>query len=69
MWLVHWRRKAPEGPTYAKWDCWLRYALITLFVVTGLVSLATDWPIGARWLALKLLLFTAGIGCGIAVRY
>jgi hypothetical protein len=69
MWLVHWRRKSPEGRTLAKWDWWLRYALIALFAGTGALSLVTGWPYAAKWLALKVLLFAGAIVCGVAVRY
>jgi hypothetical protein len=69
MWLVHLRRKAPEGRTLAKWDWWLRYALIAFFAGTAILSLATGRPYATTWLALKVLLFAGAIVCGIAVRY
>jgi hypothetical protein len=69
MWLVHLRRKAPEGRSLARWDWGLRYLLIAAFALCGAISLASGWPIPAAWLALKLLLFSAAIACGIAVRY
>lgn len=69
MWLVHWRRKAPEGPALARWDWWIRYALIALFALVSLWSLATGWPLATRWLAFKVLLFSGVIACGIGVRY
>lgn len=69
MWIVHWRRKAPEGPTLAKWDWRIRYALIAVFAGTGIWSLSTGWPYPAHWLALKVLLFAGAIVCGIFVRY
>lgn len=69
MWLVHWRRKAPEGPALARWDGRIRHALIALFALMGLWSLATGWPLAAPWLALKVLLFCGAIACGIGVRY
>jgi len=69
MWLVHWRRKAPEGATLARWDWRFRYPLIALFLGSGLWSLATGWPYPTVWLALKVALFAGAMICGIFVRY
>lgn len=69
MWLVHWRRKAPEGRRLAVWDWRLRYMLIALFAGSALWSLATGWPYPTAWLALKVLLFAGVMACGIAVRH
>lgn len=69
MWLVHWRRRKPEGAALARWDWWIRYALIALFALLSLWSLATGWPLAAPWLALKVLLFSGVIAGGVAVRY
>ncbi|NBU25436.1 MAG: hypothetical protein EBS39_07425 [Gammaproteobacteria bacterium] len=69
MWLVHWRRKAPEGRILAAWDWRLRYLLIALAAGSALWSLATGWPLPATWLALKVLLFAGVMVCGIAVRH
>jgi ABC-type amino acid transport system permease subunit len=69
MWLVHWRRKSPQGATLARWDWRLRYLLIALFAGSALWSLVTGFPYAAPWLALKVLLFAAGMVCGIFVRY
>jgi hypothetical protein len=69
MWIVHWRRKSPQGPALARWDWRTRYVLIAVFAATGSVSLITGWPVPAKWLALKALLFSAAIACGIAVRH
>jgi hypothetical protein len=69
MWMVHWRRKDPSGPTYAKWDWRIRYPILGFFFVSGLWSLFTGWPYPTRWLALKVLLLAGGMICGIFVRY
>jgi hypothetical protein len=69
MWMVHWRRKTAIGAVLARWDWWLRYGLIAFFAITAVGSLLTGKPYAAPWLALKVLLFAAGIVCGIAVRY
>jgi len=69
MWLVHWRRKAPEGPSLAMWDWRIRYLLIAGFVGVGGWSLATGGPLPVHWLALKVLLVPGAMACGIAVRY
>lgn len=69
MWLVHWRRKTPQGLVLARWDWRLRYLIIAAFVLTAGSSLAVGWPYRADWLAMKVLLLAGGIVCGIAVRY
>ena len=69
MWLVHWRRKAPEGAVLAKWDWRLRYVLITFFAGSALVSLNFGAPFATPWLALKVLLFAGTMVCGIFVRH
>lgn len=69
MWMVHWRRKSPSGPTWAKWDWRFRYPLITFFAGSGALSLATGWPYPTPWLAGKVLLFAGAMVCGIFVRY
>ncbi len=69
MWLVHWRRKSPEGPALAKWDWRIRYVLIGVFAGTGVWSLFAGWPYPTRWLAWKVLLFAGAIVCGIFVRF
>ena len=69
MWLVHWRRKAPEAVTLARWDWRIRYVLLAFFTGTGAWSLVTGWPYPTHWLALKVLLFAGGMVCGIFVRY
>jgi hypothetical protein len=69
MWIVHLRRHLPSGRTLAAWDWRVRYVLIAAFVGSGAWSLATGQPFGARWLALKVLLFAGAIACGLAVRH
>lgn len=69
MWLVHWRRKHPDGVILARWDWRIRYVLLAFFGGTGVWSLVTGWPYPTDWLALKVLLFAGGMVCGIAVRY
>ncbi len=69
MWLVHWRRKTPQAATLARWDWWIRYALIAFFAGSAILSLASGWPYAANWLALKVLLFAGTMICGVAVRH
>lgn len=69
MWMVHWRRQAPEGAVLAKWDWRVRYVLIALFGGSGLYSLLTGWPYPTAWLALKVMLLAGAIICGIFVRH
>jgi len=53
MWMVHWRRKAPEGLTFARWDWRLRYVLMALCAGSALWSLATGWPYAALRIAAR----------------
>lgn len=69
MWATHWKRNAPEARTWAKWDWWLRYALIALAVGSGAASLLTGRPFAAPWLAWKVILFGGVLTCGIGIRY
>jgi hypothetical protein len=69
MWVVHLRRALPGARALAAWDWRIRYVLIAAFVGSGAWSLATGGPFGARWLALKILLFAGAIACGLAVRH
>jgi len=69
MWMVHWRRKSPNGPVWARWDWRLRYPLIAFFAGSGALSLAIGWPYPEPWLAAKVLLFAGTIVCGIFVRH
>ncbi|MBU6212661.1 MAG: hypothetical protein KJS73_10730 [Gammaproteobacteria bacterium] len=69
MWMVHWRRKSPNGVVWARWDWRLRYPLIIFFAGSGALSLAIGWPYPAPWLAAKVLLFAGAMVCGIFVRH
>lgn len=69
MWMVHWRRQAPSGRLFARWDWWIRYGLIGFFLATGLWSLVADGPYPTGWLALKVTLFAGAMICGIFVRH
>ncbi|HNS28699.1 MAG TPA: hypothetical protein PKN91_11325 [Steroidobacteraceae bacterium] len=69
MWVTHWKRNAPEGRAWARWDWWLRYVLIALAVGSGVLSLATGKPFAAPWLAWKVILFGGVLCAGIGIRY
>lgn len=69
MWMTHWRRQDPTGAVWARWDWRVRYALIALFALSGIGSLFTGWPYPANWLALKVLLFSGAMVCGLFVRH
>lgn len=43
--------------------------MIAFFAASGLWSLVAGWPYPTHWLALKVLLFAAGMICGIFVRF
>ena len=69
MWVTHWQRAKPVGATLAKWDWWSRYVLIAACVGIGGYSLATGGPLGAPWLAWKVILFGGVMSCGIIIRH
>jgi len=69
MWMVHWRRKSPNGVVWARWDWRLRYPLIAFFAGSGALSLMIGWPYPAPWLAAKVLLFAGAIQIAGFVRY
>jgi hypothetical protein len=68
MWLAHWRRETPAGPTLAKWDLRIRLALIVVFSFMGTLSLVSGRPLAAPWLAWKVLLFAGVLACGLGIR-
>ena len=43
--------------------------LIAAFLFMGAVSLVTDRPLAAPWLAWKVILFAAVLACGIGIRH
>ena len=69
MWLTHWKRSSPSGPALARWNWRSRYVLIAAFLFMGAVSLVTDRPLAAPWLAWKVILFAAVLACGIGIRH
>ncbi len=69
MWATHLKRSTPFGARLAAWDWGVRYVLIAVFLVFGLMSLLTGWPFPAKWLSLKILLIAPAIACGLGVRH
>jgi hypothetical protein len=69
MWLTHWQRQKRLGKVLAQWDWYSRYLLIAACVGIGLWSLLGDGPLGAAWLAWKVILFGVVIACGIVIRH
>lgn len=63
VWLIH------RGSTMlARVDLWWRSAVAVGVWVAALASLASDVPIGVRWLAVKLVCFAIIITSGIVIR-
>jgi len=63
VWLIH------RGSTIlARVDLWWRSAVAVGVWVAALASLASDVPIGVRWLAVKLVCFAVIITSGIVIR-
>jgi len=69
MWVTHWQRSSGAGVVLARWDWRSRYVLIAVFLAVGVKSLLTRSPLEAPWLAWKVILFAAVLGCGIGIRY
>ncbi|MBM3502264.1 MAG: hypothetical protein FJX65_00165 [Alphaproteobacteria bacterium] len=69
IWVAGNKRGTPEGKRLSTIDLYLRYALIALLVVVGVMSLATGEPFTAAWLAVKLLLFAYVLCMGLGIRF
>jgi len=64
VWLIH------RGSTVlARVDLWWRSLVAVVVWVAAISSLASDDPIGVRWLAVKLVCFAVVITSGIVIRF
>lgn len=64
VWLIH------RGSTVlARADLWWRSLVAVGIWVAAISSLASDDPIGVRWLAIKLVCFAVVITSGIVIRF
>ena len=64
VWLIH------RGSTlFARVDLWWRSIVAVGVWVAAISSLASDDPIGVRWLAVKLVCFAVIITSGIVIRF
>ena len=64
VWLIH------RGSTVlARADLWWRSLVAVGIWVAAMSSLASDDPIGVRWLAIKLVCFAVVITSGIVIRF
>ena len=64
VWLIH------RGSTVlARVDLWWRSLVAVGVWVAAISSLASDDPIGVRWLAVKLVCFAVVITSGIVIRF
>ncbi|MDE0801569.1 MAG: hypothetical protein OSB02_12650 [Rhodospirillaceae bacterium] len=53
---------------FRKWDIRMRVVVTGILLFTAIWSLTGDGPIVATWLAVKLVLFSVIVSCGIGIR-
>jgi hypothetical protein len=68
VWWLHLEKSPEKKAPWAKFDLRLRWALMITFAVLAISSFTTGEPINVNFVALKLLIFAATIGCGIGIR-
>lgn len=56
------------GPVLARYDYWLRVAVIVGAVCVALSYLLPDGLVSAPWIAAKLLIFSGTVVCGLVIR-
>ncbi|MBU3688207.1 MAG: hypothetical protein B7C54_08035 [Acidimicrobiales bacterium mtb01] len=64
VWLIH-----RGSNLLARIDLWWRAAVALGVWIAAIASLASDEPIGVRWLAVKLVCFAVIITAGIVIRF
>ncbi len=65
---IHRREGTEAAKTLAKIDMVLRFVLVVVLAVTAIMSLSGSAIYGTDWLAVKVLLFAAAVGCGFMIR-
>lgn len=61
-------RGSPLGQRLAKIDIGIRVVLITGLVISAIWTFVAGEPWGANWVALKILVFSYVLACGIGIR-
>lgn len=68
VWAIHHHQQRPIASTLRRVDAGVRIAVIAGTLLGGALGLAGAGPVGARWLAAKLLLYGVIVGCGLMIR-
>jgi hypothetical protein len=69
IWVLHYQVGKPAYKPMSKIDLTFRYGLIAVLFVTGVLSIFTGEPLAAKWLGVKVTLFSLIICCGLGIRY
>lgn len=67
-WRLYFMGRDPRAQSLARLDHWLRVTVAALFVSLAVLSLVEGAPVGATWLALKMLFFAIAVVIGLLLR-
>jgi hypothetical protein len=68
VWRVHLEASPERKKRLAGFDMRLRWLVLVVLTVSALSTFISGEPFGENWLAVKVLLYAAMIGCGIMIR-
>ncbi len=68
IWAVYRNMGTPSGLRWLRIDVGWRIVLILSLVITGIASFVNAWPVAAKWLAAKLLVYAALLCLGLYLR-
>lgn len=68
VWMAYLKMRTPDGKYWQRIDVSWRVVLIMILIWAGTVSLLNDWPINAKWIAAKLLVYAALLVVGLYLR-
>jgi hypothetical protein len=68
VWMAYLKMRTPDGKYWQRIDVSWRVVLIMVLIWAGTVSLLNDWPINAKWIAAKLLVYAALLVVGLYLR-
>ncbi|MEC9375760.1 MAG: hypothetical protein VYA80_05240 [Pseudomonadota bacterium] len=66
--FLHFREGTEAAKTVAKWDMWIRWAVVIAIPISVTYSILTDRLAGNMWVAIKLIIFAILVLSGIMVR-
>lgn len=68
VWMAYLKLRTPGGKYWQRIDVGWRIVLIAVLIWAGTVSLLNAWPINAKWIATKLLVYAALLVVGLYLR-